>query len=68
LRDGETPPKFCKWLLPISAVRQPWARNISMKVFAESDSEMPLMRTPCREGIRPVASVARLGWQTGLAT
>ena len=62
------PVKFCRWLLPISAVRQPDGRSISMKVLAASDSEIPLVRTPCSDGIRPVASVARLGWQTGLAT
>ena len=52
----------------MSAVRQPPARNSSIKVLAASENEMPLKRTPCNEGIRPVASVARFGWQTGLAT
>jgi hypothetical protein len=33
---------FCKWLLPMSAVRQPAARNRSTNVLAFSDSEMPL--------------------------
>ncbi len=60
--------KFCRWLLPISAVRYPAWRNSSTKVTACIGSGMPLLRTPCTDGIRPVIRLARLGMHTGLAT
>ena len=40
----------------------------STKVTASIDSGMPLQRTSCTDGIRPVIRLARFGWHTGLAT
>ncbi len=59
---------FCRCDLPTIAVRQPARRISSTKVVARSDSGMPLWRTPCDDGIRPVIRVARFGMQIGVAT
>ena len=65
---GSCAVKFCRWLLPTNAVRYPASRKRSTKVTASIDSGMPLLRTSCTDGIRPVIRLARFGWQTGLAT
>ena len=68
LMIGSWPVKFCKWLLPTSAVGNRRHASRSTKVTASIDSGMPLERTSCTDGIRPVIRLARLGWHTGLAT
>ena len=54
--------------LPTITVRQPAACIRSVKHTEFSASGMPLWRTPCTIGMRPVIRLARFGMQIGEQT
>ena len=59
---------FCRWPLPISAVRQPAPLSRSAKVTESVGKGTPFILTPAAEGMRLVIMAARLGMHTGEAT